>query len=223
MSMIGAESTSLGEMAYRQIEEMIVTRALRPGVMISEKQLCTELGVGRTPIREALQRLKLEGYVEIVPSRGAMVAPVDIMAQLDLLEVRRPLEELAVRRGSQRATPSQREHIRKIVERLEACATADDRPGYLEANRALQEAMQTSAHNTLLANTMRVIHGLSRRFWYATLATGDNLRRAAHLHGRTMLALADGDADLAAKSAAEFLDFLEALTREALERRTAPQ
>ena len=66
---------SLAEGAYRAIEEMIVTRQLRPGSMVSENQLSEQLGCGRTPIREALQRLKFEGYVEIHPRRGVLVAP----------------------------------------------------------------------------------------------------------------------------------------------------
>ena len=70
---------------------MIVTRQLRPGSMISENQLSEQLGCGRTPIREALQRLKFEGFVEIHARRGVLVAPIDVVKQLELLEVRRPL------------------------------------------------------------------------------------------------------------------------------------
>ena len=87
---------SLAEGAYRALEEMIVTRQLRPGSMLSENQLSEQLGCGRTPIREALQRLKFEGYVEIHPRRGVLVAPIDVLKQLELLEVRRPLENLVV-------------------------------------------------------------------------------------------------------------------------------
>ena len=87
----------MAEVAYRALEEMIVTRRLRPASMISENQLSEQLGCGRTPIREALQRLKFEGFVEIHPRRGVLVTPIDVVRQLELLEVRRPLENLVVR------------------------------------------------------------------------------------------------------------------------------
>ena len=67
--------SSLAESAYRLIEEMIVLRELPPGSMISESRLAEEVGCGRTPVREALLRLKHEGFIEVFPSRGAMVAP----------------------------------------------------------------------------------------------------------------------------------------------------
>ncbi|KAJ8136346.1 hypothetical protein OY671_010441, partial [Metschnikowia pulcherrima] len=92
-------SMSQADAAYCRVEEMIVTRVLAPGQMISEKRSSDDLGCGRTPSREASQRSKLEGYVEIHASRGISVAPIDVVRQLDLLEVRRSLEDLMVRLG----------------------------------------------------------------------------------------------------------------------------
>ena len=108
-----APTESLAEVAYRAIEEMIVTRRLRPGSMISENQLSEQLGCGRTPIREALQRLKFEGFVEIHPRRGVLVAPIDVVKQLELLEVRRPLECLVVRLAAVRALDRERAEMRR--------------------------------------------------------------------------------------------------------------
>ncbi|MBC8732862.1 GntR family transcriptional regulator [Paraburkholderia sp. UCT2] len=93
----------LADVAFAQIEEMIITRRLPPGSMISESQLAVELEMGRTPVREALQRLRQIGFVDMLPRRGTLVAGVDIRQQLELLEVRRPLEELVVRMAALRA------------------------------------------------------------------------------------------------------------------------
>ena len=212
-------SISQAEAAYCRVEEMIVTRVLAPGQMISEKRLSDELGCGRTPLREALQRLKLEGYIEIHASRGILVAPVDVVRQLDLLEVRRSLEDLMVRLGAERASPLEREHLRALADDLEAAGQAGDRTAYLRLNRAVHHALACVSHNDMLASSIAVIHGQSRRFWYSQVEGRGLFEQAAHLHGATLRAVADGNAEAASRHAAAFLDFLETLTRNALERR----
>jgi DNA-binding GntR family transcriptional regulator len=215
-------SMSQADAAYCRVEEMIVTRALAPGQMVSEKQLSDELGCGRTPLREALQRLKLEGYVEIHASRGILVAPIDVVRQFDLLEVRRSLEDLMVRLGAERASPSEREHLRALARDLQAAGEANDRAAYLHLNRALHLALASATHNDMLATSIAIIHGQSRRFWYSQVDGQGLFEEAARLHGATLRAVADGHAGDASRHAAAFLDFLETLTRTALERRGAP-
>lgn len=210
---------SQSEQAYRRIEEMIIDRTLPPGSMLSEKQLCAELDCGRTPIREALQRLNLEGYIQIMPSRGALVAPVDVVAQLEMLEMRRPLEELLVRLAADRATGGQRERLRALAGQLCAAAEAGDSGSFLQANRALQQTQCEAAHNSLLAKTMLVVYGQSRRFWFTALDDATIMAKAATQHCLTAHAIADGRAADAAESAAAFLLFLEELTRAAIDRR----
>src|SRR5687767_1581994 len=80
---------SLTDRAYTEIEELIVTLQLAPGSVLSEQMLSERLAIGRTPIREALQRLAREGLVMILPRRGVMVSAIDVKSQLRLLEVRR--------------------------------------------------------------------------------------------------------------------------------------
>ena len=95
---------SLAETAYDAIEQMIISRRLAPGAMVSEGELGAELGLGRTPVREALARLKTIGFVEVHPRRGVLVTQVDIIKHLELLEVRRPLDETVARCAIARAT-----------------------------------------------------------------------------------------------------------------------
>ncbi|PMX27816.1 GntR family transcriptional regulator, partial [Pseudomonas sp. MPR-R2A7] len=83
---------------------MIITHRLAPGAMVSEGELGAELGLGRTPVREALARLKTIGFVEVHPRRGVLVTQVDIIKHLELLEVRRPLDETVARCAIARAT-----------------------------------------------------------------------------------------------------------------------
>lgn len=90
---------SKSDQAYRILEEMIVTTELEPGSLLSESRLVEKLGLGRTPLREALQRLDTENLVEIMPRRGIRITNINIKQQLRLLEVRRTMEALIVRPG----------------------------------------------------------------------------------------------------------------------------
>ena len=94
-----ARPETLTEQAYRQLEEEIVTLRLEPGEFLSEYALATSLEIGRTPIREALQRLAREGLVTILPRKGILVSETDPRKQLLVLEVRRELERLLARLG----------------------------------------------------------------------------------------------------------------------------
>src|SRR3954466_8258236 len=88
---------SLTEEAYRQLEQMIATLELAPGALISEAELCARLGIGRTPIREAMQRLAREQLLQILPRRGCIVSACRLEDELNVIEVRRPLELLVAR------------------------------------------------------------------------------------------------------------------------------
>ena len=214
-----AAPESLAEFAYRRIEEMIVTRALPPGSMISENGLAEELKCGRTPVREALQRLRNEGFVEIHPRRGALVSSIDVMRQIELLEVRRSLEDLVVRLAAERANAPERAEMLRLADAIVAAAAAADQAGYLAANRSIHEIEARAARNAVLAKTIGVIHGLSRRFWYAYIEDTGTFDTGARLHAVTLRAIAASDAAGAADGAARLLDFLNDLTQRALLRR----
>lgn len=210
---------SMSEAAYRAIEELIVTGVLRPGSMISENQLCADLRLGRSPIREALQRLKLEGYVEIHARRGALVMPFDVLRQIELLEVRRPLELTLTHLAIERATERERSEMRATAAEIVSAAAEGERVRYLNANRAVHEIRIQSAHNGLLAQTMRVIFGLSRRFWFAYIEDTGSFSEAANLHAAILTAMAEGDEKSALKGTRSLLNFLENLTRRTISRR----
>jgi DNA-binding GntR family transcriptional regulator len=202
----------ISEIAYSAIQSLIVTGRLRPGSMISENELREELNCGRTPIREALQRLKLEGFVEIHPRRGALVTTIDIRQQLELLEVRRPLENLMVRLAARRATPDQRQTMRQLADEMDAAVQRDDRDKYLGINRAIHEIEADAI------KTIRQVHTLSRRFWYSFITASDSFADAAVLHCNVLRAIDAGDGDAAAENAQLLMDYLERVTKETIER-----
>ncbi|MQR02740.1 GntR family transcriptional regulator [Glaciimonas soli] len=207
----------LTDVAFTQIEEMIITRRLPPGSMISEVQLSVELGMGRTPIREALQRLRQIGFVEMLPRRGTLVSGIDIRQQLELLEVRRPLEELVVRCAALRATSEERAHLRVLAQRMTDAAAQENMDEWIRIGREIHEAEVGATHNSMLIASMRSIHAQSRRFWYFHI--GQNLLyvEGAQLHGQVLNAIAQGDVDGAVSAAYELMQFIERFTRSALD------
>ena len=114
---IAGKDGTLTDRAYRELEEMIVTLQLSPGTVLSEQALALRLRIGRTPIREALQRLARDGLVVIMPRRGIMVSEINLRLQLRLLEVRRELERLMASLAAERATPEERREFAELAPR----------------------------------------------------------------------------------------------------------
>jgi len=209
---------SMAEKAYRRIEEMIVMRELQPGTMISEAQLGAELGCGRTPVREALQRLKLEGYVDVHPRRGALVTSVDVVKQLELLEVRRPLEDLMARLASVRATAAERRRLLELAHEIIDAAKKGARLDFYKANKEIHELTADATHNETFVKTISAVHGLSRRFWYAYIGE-EQLKAAAEHHAAVVTAIAHNDPEVAVESVVKLIDYLQSLTRMAIDKR----
>jgi DNA-binding GntR family transcriptional regulator len=205
------------EIAYTSLQNMIVRGVLPPGLMISESDLKARLGVGRTPVREALQRLQLEGFVEIHPRRGAVVTTVDIRQQLELIEVRRPLEDIMVRLAAARADKMQRDKMLEVARALEQAIADKNNDIYFELNRATHELEAQASKNAMLVRTIGHIHSLSRRFWYSFIVDADDFSIAALLHCQVLRCIAGGDADGAATAAAKLMDYLFSVTRRAID------
>jgi DNA-binding GntR family transcriptional regulator len=136
---------SLTEQAYRVLEEQIVTLRLEPGGILSEQSLSATTKFGRTPIREALQRLAREGLITILPRKGILVSDINPRNQLLLLEVRRELERLLSRTGAERATPVQRTRFQDIARGMDHAAKHSDDIAFMRLDtqrlrRTLDEA-----------------------------------------------------------------------------------
>ena len=209
---------SLAETAYDAIEQMIITRRLAPGAMVSEGELGAELGLGRTPVREALARLKTIGFVEVHPRRGVLVTQVDIIKHLELLEVRRPLDETVARCAIARATEADVARLLDCVGGLRSTAEARDREAYFRHKRALHEGLVGAAHNPTLTGTMAALHAQSRRFWYTYEPTA-SFPDCAAIHAAIVSGIAARDAGTALAGIGTLFDFLDQMTRRALDRR----
>ena len=204
---------SLTDRAYAALEEMIVTLQLAPGTAISESDLSAHLGIGRTPIREALQRLAREKLVSIFPRRGIFVSPIDVASQLRLLETRRELERLISRSAARRATDEERERLRALAAGFEAAALKNDDITFMRIDREFNQLCSAAAHNEFAAGAMSLMHSLSRRFWYIHYKRAADMPLTAKLHADIARAIAAGNEERAAKTTDRLLDTIEKFTR----------
>jgi DNA-binding GntR family transcriptional regulator len=206
-------SDTLTERAYRLIEEQIVTLRLRPSEVLSEQMLSTSLKIGRTPIREALQRLAREGLVTILPRKGILVSEINPRSQLLVLEVRREIERLLSRAGAERATTEQRERLQEIAKGMDAAAKTNDDLAFMRLDRELNALVIEAAHNDYAARSMKLLQGLSRRFWYMHYRDAADLPLCARLHANQARAIAQGEAEAAARASDKLMDYVETFTR----------
>jgi DNA-binding GntR family transcriptional regulator len=211
-----ARGETLTEHAYRLIEEQIVTLRLKPGDVLSEQLLAATFRIGRTPIREALQRLAREGLVRIRPRKGILVSDINPRNQLLLIEVRREIERLLSRTGAQRATEQQRQELRDIAEGMDGAAKENDDLAFMRLDRELNQVILDAAHNEYATRSMKLLQGLSRRFWYMHYREAADLPMCARLHANQARAIAQGDDDAAARATDKLMDYVESFTRATL-------
>jgi DNA-binding GntR family transcriptional regulator len=204
---------SLTDLAYAHLEELIVTLKLAPGTVVSEGELSELTGIGRTPIREALQRLARERLVSIRPRRGIVVSEINVGSQLRLLEVRRELERLIARTAARRATSVERAQFRELAKRFEKSALNDD-VAFMRTDREFNSLCSAASHNDFARSAMGLMHSLSRRFWYIHYRQAADMPLTAKLHADIARAIADADEDRAAQASDRLLDEIEKFTRE---------
>jgi len=211
-----SERKSLTTIAYEQLEELIVTAELEPGAILSEATLVDQLGIGRTPIREALQKLEREGLIHVMPRKGIEVTDLSPTKQLLMLELRRDLEKLLARSGALRATEEERSTFIIIADALEKIATEGSDIAFMRQDYALNQLMAQAAHNEYASRAIGLIHGLARRFWFVHYKTITNMPLCSNLHANLARQVAQGDPEKAATAVDVLMDFVEDFTQATL-------
>jgi DNA-binding GntR family transcriptional regulator len=187
---------SLADKAYHAIRGLIVSLDLAPGAVIDERALIERLGIGRTPVREALRRLAQERLVEVYPRRGMFVTGVDVRELARLSEVRAVLEPEAARLAAERATEADRAELEELLEELDA---GDDR-ALIDLDERIHRAVYRAAHNDLLEATLEQYYVLALRIWLLALDRAHELKDAVQEHRALLEAIRDGDAERAAET-----------------------
>ena len=205
---------SAAEQAYLQLENKIVLLELNPGQLYSEKELVEIVGIGRTPVREALQRLQIEGLVNIQQRRGIQITQVDANEQLALLQMRRPMQNFVVEHAALHAIDADREQLGQLAEKLVQAGSqgVPNKAMALDLVREAHELMLRACHNEFAIKTMRIVQGVSRRFWVYHLKPTD-FNEAAQLHGQLLQSIAAGSTSKALNYSNLLIDYLETFAK----------
>ena len=208
---------SLTDRAYLALEEMICTLQLQPGEVLSEGAISETLGIGRTPVREALQRLAREGLVTVLPRRGVLVSEFNVRKQLRMLEVRRELERLMARSAASRATTEERARFEVVAREMHESAGAGDDIRFMRLDHEFNVLVSRTNRNEFASEAISLMAGLSRRFWFMHHRQAGDLSMIARLHADIAIAIAAGDGAAAAAASDALLDYIETITRAAVD------
>ena len=189
LEIYGSVKTS-AEYAYRTLEQMVVTLELQPGSLTTEAELQDRVGVGRTPVREAIQRLTWEGFLEIRPRAGIRIAPLEGHDWLRLMEVRRNIELVLARNAAENCTPAARKMLERAGEMMSQAAADGHRAAFVAADKLFDQAVAEATGNCHLVRAAFPMQSHTRRFWmhyYGFNHVEDGLKRHLRLADAIML------------------------------------
>ena len=209
------DGASLADQAYFAIRALIVSVELAPGDPIREPDLTAKLGIGRTPVREALRRLALERLVEVYPRRGMFVTTVDVRDLARLCEVRAVLEPEAARLAAERATRPDLEGINALIEELADTRRRDDR-ALIDLDERIHRTIYRTSHNQLLEETLEWYYTHALRIWMLALDRTRTLQSAVLEHHELLDAIARGKGERAADLMREHVEHFEQAMRDVL-------
>jgi len=212
---IGADHIALREQVLAELRRRIVDGEYHEGERLTETRLADDFGVSRNPVREALRVVEAEGFVQILPRRGAVVATLDETAVRDLFAVREQLETLAARLAAERATPAGIATLRRLVEEANDATKAEDFDRVAELNSAFHRAViEVSGNRWLLSISAAMYHHVH---WVFRVGAAQRAPHSWEEHIRLVDAIAAGDRE-AATTAARL--HVEAAARAALNGKT---
>ena len=189
---------SLSQQAYEQIKRKIVSLELAPGALINEGELRHELSLGRTPIREALQRLANERLVMIVPRRGMFVTDIGVADLPRIFEIRLALEPAAVRFAAQRGQSAHWNQMQALLDSSKVEGHQVNNERMIVIDQTCHEIIYDAAQNPFLIDTLSTLYALSLRLWFFSLSQIGSMNQALDEHRQILDALRRQDGDLAA-------------------------
>jgi len=207
---------SLAEQAYRHLRDKLIMLDIRPGEAINDGKLAAEMGIGRTPVREALKRLESDHLVVSYPRRGTFATIVDITELADVSELRETLEPLAARRAAKAATPAIREELRETAAAIATMDATDDPYALMRYDMKVHRLIYRAAGNAHLEDVLIRYDNLATRIWCMVLEKVPSVAGHISEHIELLQAIADGDSERAGKLALDHVSSFEEAIRSVL-------
>jgi DNA-binding GntR family transcriptional regulator len=199
----------LADRAYADLRDRIVTLRIAPGAPIDEDVLGGELGIGRTPVREAIKRLALENLVTVFPRRGTFASEINITDLADISDVRIQLEGHAAYRAAERITDAHRRRVDELLAELADSQGSRDVGALMALDARVHRFVHRCAGNPYLEETLGRYLNLSLRIWHLVLDRLPHLLARVHEHDDLLRAIADGRPEQAREIIAEHIETFE--------------
>jgi len=190
-------SALIAERAYLELRDRIVKLRFAPGTVLREDELMADLGIGRTPLREAVKRLALERFVAVQPRRGTYVTEVDAAEIVQITEVRVELEAYAAELAARRMDAAALLNTGSLLEQIEQLERGEDHGALMGLDERIHRFIWEAAGNPYLADTLERYFSLSLRIWYVVLDRVPGLGHAVHDQAELLRALTAHDAQRA--------------------------
>ena len=197
-----APPASLATRAYEAIKAKLIMLEIRPGDPINDVALAAELGMGRTPVREALKRLETDHLVVTYARRGTFATVVDVTELSSISDIRQLLEPHAARRAAESVTPTIRTELLRTIDGLRSLDIDDgDRTAFIREDMAVHQLIYRATGNPHLEDVLIRYDNLATRIWCLVIDKLPDLAEHIREHSGLLEAIADGDGDLAASLA----------------------
>lgn len=212
-----APDLSLSEHAYRSLRDQLIMLEIRPGDAINDSALAASLGIGRTPVREALKRLESDHLVVSYPRRGTFATRVDFTELADISEIRQLLEPLAARRAARNATAPMRAKFRDLAADIARSEPGNsDQHDLMRFDIKVHRQIYAAAGNAHLEDVLIRYDNLATRIWCLVLDKIPSVAGHITEHVKLLQAIADGDGELSAGLALEHVTNFEKTIRTTL-------
>lgn len=208
----------LREVVFETLREAIINGTLKPGERMMEIQLAEQLGVSRTPVREAIRKLELEGFVVMIPRKGAYVAGISLKDIADVFEVRAAMEALAAGLAAERITAEELEEMERLLVRIGEHIEANRLEEVVEMDTLFHEALYKVSRNLKLEQILQNLREQIQRFRSTSLAFPGRMKEALEEHKKIVEAISDRNTALAQQLAQEHIENAENSMLEALRR-----
>ena len=203
------EYMPLREVVFNTLRQAIIKGELLPGQRLTELQLSEELGVSRTPVREAIRKLELEGLVVMLPRRGATVAGITKKHLMDVLDIRRALEELAIELACERITAEQLSEIKTVEKKIKESRDDDDVVALSDADETFHELIYQATDNSRLIQMLANLREQMYRYRLEYMKVKDKRNKLISEHNRILKALETGDVAAGKKAICAHIDSQE--------------
>lgn len=212
----GDADLSMAQVAYLRLRERLVMLDIPPGAPLQEQGLAAELGVGRTPVREAIKRLEVERFVDTFPRRGTFATRVDPTALAEISEVRRALEPLAASRAARLIDPGGRRLLGSVADDLRQVPEHASARDHMALDVRVHQVVYSLARNSHLESSLTRYLFLAMRIWSVAVRRLEAVADHVVEHEHILRAIGDGDEERAASLTIEHMEAFEAAIRRVL-------